>query len=69
MRDTETEKDAETQAEREVGPMQGARRGAQSRVSWIRPWAEGGAKPLSHPDCPSLYLFLTQNHTATRSVA
>ena len=22
-------------------------------VSRIRPWAEGGAKPLSHPGCPS----------------
>ena len=24
----------------------------RSRVSRIRPWAEGGAKPLSHPGCP-----------------
>ena len=29
--------------------MQGARRGTRSRVSWIRPWAEGG---LSPPRCP-----------------
>ena len=39
MRDTE----AETQAEGEAGSMQGARRGTQSQVSRIRPWAEGGA--------------------------
>ena len=37
MRDTERE--AETQAEGEAGPMQGARRGTQSRVSRITPWA------------------------------
>ena len=50
MRDTET--GAETQAEGEAGSMQGARRGTRSPVSRIRPWAEGGAKPLSHPGCP-----------------
>ena len=33
--------------------MQGARRGTRSRVPRIRPWAEVGAKPLSHPGCPS----------------
>ena len=32
--------------------MQGARRGTQSRVSRIRPWAEGGTKPLSYRGCP-----------------
>ena len=39
---------AETQTERETGSTQGAWCGTQSRVSKIRPWAEGGAKPLSH---------------------
>ena len=34
--------------------MQGARLGTRSRVSRIRPWAEGGAKRLSHPGCPPL---------------
>ena len=32
-----------------------------SRVSRIRPWAEGGAKPPSHPGCPytgAIYPFL-----------
>ena len=47
MRDTERE--AETQAEGEAGSMQEARHGTQSQVSRIKPWAEGGAKPLSHP--------------------
>ena len=32
--------------------MQGAQRGTQSWVSRIRPWAEGSAKPLSHPGAP-----------------
>ena len=50
MRDTQRE--AETRAEGEAGSMQGARHGAGSRVSRIRPWAAGGAKPLSHWGCP-----------------
>ena len=52
MRDTETEGDAETQAGGEAGSMQGAQCGTRSRVSRIRPWADSGAKPLSHPGCP-----------------
>ena len=54
MRDThrEIEGEAETQAEGEVGSMQGARRGTQSRVSRITPWAEGDTKPLGHQGCP-----------------
>ena len=55
---TEREREAETQAEGEAGSMQGARRGTRSRVSRIRPWAEGGAKPLSHPGPPFIYLFI-----------
>ena len=42
----------ETETETQAGSMQGNWRGTQSRVSRIRPWAEGGAKPLSHPGCP-----------------
>ena len=53
MRDTEIEREAETQAEGEAGPMQGANRGTRSQASRIRPRAEGGAKPLSHPGCPA----------------
>ena len=55
MRDTE--KEAETQAEGEAGSMQGAQRGTRSQVSTIMPWAKGGAKPLSHPGCPSPQLI------------
>ena len=40
MKDTE-EGEAETQAEGEVGSMQGASGGTLSQVSRIRPWAEG----------------------------
>ena len=47
MRDRETE----TQVEGEVGSMQGAQHGTRSRDSRIPPWAEGGAKPLSHGGC------------------
>ena len=54
MRDTEKEREAETQAEGEAGSTQGPRRGTPSRVSRIRPWTEGGAKPLSHSGCPGL---------------
>ena len=57
MRDTEREREAETQAEGEAGSMQGARRGTPSQVSRITPWAEGGAKPLSHPGCPKDWSF------------
>ena len=49
MRDRGTE---EIQAEGEPGSMQGAQRGPGSWVSRITPWAEGGAKPQSHPGCP-----------------
>ena len=35
--------------------MQGARRGTRSRVPRVMPWAEGGAKLLSHPGCPGSY--------------
>ena len=49
MKHTHTE--AETQAEGEGG-SQGAGRETLSRVSRTTPWAEGGAKPLSHPGCP-----------------
>ena len=47
MRDTERERDAETQAEGEAGSMQRARCETGSRDFTIMPWAEGGAKPLS----------------------
>ena len=52
-REREREREAETQAEGEAGSMQGARRGTRSWVLRIRPWAEGGAKLLSPPGCPT----------------
>ena len=50
----EREREAETQAEGEAGSMQGARCGTRSSVSRITSWAEGSAKLLSHPGCPSV---------------
>ena len=50
---TDTEREAETQAEGEAGAMQGAGCGTRSPVSRITPRVEGGAKPLGHWGCPS----------------
>ena len=47
-REREREREAEIQAEGEAGSMQGAQSGTRSWVSRIRPWAEGGTKPLGH---------------------
>ena len=55
------EREAETQAEGEAGSMQGARCGIPSRVSRITPWAEGGAKLLSHPGCPQVNKILKKH--------
>ena len=51
-REREREGEGETQAEGEAGSMQGAQCGTPSQVSRTTPWAEGGAKQLSHPGCP-----------------
>ena len=51
------EREAETQAEEEAGSMQRTRCGTPSWVSRITPWAEGGAKLLSHPGCHSHSIF------------
>ena len=66
MRDTERE--AETQAEGEAGSMQGACCGTRSQVSGIRPWAEGGAKPLSHLGCPCAYFLPGMIHSIRGSI-
>ena len=63
MRGREREREAETQAEEEAGSMQGARRGTQSQVSRIRPWAENGAKPLSPPGCPQTLILNQSQYT------
>ena len=54
MIDLEREGEAETGAEGEAGSMEGAQCGTRSRVSRIMPWAEGGAKPLSHQAAPRM---------------
>ena len=48
MRDTE----AETQAEREAGSMQGAQCGTQSWDSRIMPWAKGRRQTTEPPRDP-----------------
>ena len=53
----ERHRKGETETEGEAGSMQGAWRGTRSQVPRITPWAEVGAKPLSHPGCPSI-IFL-----------
>ena len=62
MRDTEREREAETLAEGEAGSMQEARCGTRSRISGITPWAEGGAKLLSHPGCPKETYLIGLTH-------
>ena len=52
------EREAETQAEGEVGSMQGTQHGTGSLASRITPWAEGGVKPLSHLGCPGGWYFV-----------
>ena len=59
-REREREREAETQAEGEAGSMQEGRRGTRSWDSRITPWTEGGAKPLSHPGCPSIIFYMTK---------
>ena len=48
MRDTHTQREAETQAEGEAGSTQGAPRGTQSRDPKIMSWAEG-KHPMAEP--------------------
>ena len=57
MTEKERERETETQAEGEAGPNQGARRGTQIGVFRITPRTDGGAKPLSHPGCPIIFLL------------
>ena len=62
MRDTERgrERETETQAEGEAGPMQGARCGTRSRDSRVTPWAEGRRQTAEPPRDPhsSFFCFL-----------
>ena len=45
MRDIEREREAETQAEGEAGPLQGAQRGTRSQDPGITTWAQGRLNP------------------------
>ena len=67
-RELEREREAETQAEGEgeAGSMQGARHGTQSRVSRIRPSAEGNTKPLRHVGCPEVLVYLKSTVMPTK---
>ena len=60
------EREREREAEREAGSMQGARPGTGSRVSRITPWAEGSAKPLSHPGCLGFPILITFKLTRSK---
>ena len=48
--------------------MQGAQFGTRSRVPRITPWTEVGAKPLSHPDCPRLFLNTCKSMISERHI-
>ena len=70
MRDTERK--AETQQREKQAPCREPDAGLDLGSLSIMPWAEGGAKPLSHPGCPELslffflifiYLFIHERHT------
>ena len=55
MRDTEKERDAETQEEGEAGSMQGV--GLDPGSPGSRPGPKAGAKPLSPPGIPELFFL------------
>ena len=54
MRDTEREREAETQAEGEAGSMQGAQCRTDPGSTGSHPVPEAGAKLLSHLGVPSV---------------
>ena len=53
MRDTEKEREAETQAEGEAGSMQKPDVGLNPETPGSHPGLKAGAKPLSHPGIPN----------------
>ena len=61
MKDTEKGREAETQAGREAGPMQGAPCGTRSWDSRITRWAEGGCSTTEPPRHP--YILVIQKLT------
>ena len=66
MRDTEREREREREREgqrhrqrEKQAPCREPDMGLDPGVSRIMPWAEGGAKPLSHLGCPDLLFICT----------
>ena len=53
----DTQREGETQAEREAGSMQGVQCETGSLDSRITPRAEGRPQPLSHPSIPNNKVF------------
>ena len=49
---TDTQREADTQAEGEAGPSQGAQCGTQSQIPGSQPEPKAGAQSLSHPGVP-----------------
>ena len=66
MRDTERE--AETQVEGEVGSTQGALCGTRSGTAGSHPELKADAQPLSHPGAPKLSAFRAEVKTVAISV-
>ena len=61
----DTERERERERGRDTG--RGRSRPHAGSSTWdsisdprIRPWAEGGAKPLSHPGCPKVHFLTTE---------
>ena len=54
MRDTERDREAETQTEGEAGSLQGARCVTRSQILGSHPGPEADAQPLSHPGVPGM---------------
>ena len=62
MREGERERERERERQRhrqreKQAPCRDPGVGTWSRVSRIRPWAEGGTKPLSHLGCPKTWFL------------
>ena len=57
MKDREREREAEIQAEREAGSMQGARREIRFWDPRITPWVEGRCSTAKPPKCPTSSTF------------
>ena len=57
MRDTEREREAETQAKGDAGSMLGAGRGTRSRDHRTAPWAKGRCQTAEPPRDPVFWFF------------